>query len=139
MLRPGRAVDICDASFVATLNLMSATLFSLQATEFESTATREFKEIIQGVATTIGAPNFADFFPILRHFDPQGVLRKAELYFGQLLAKIDGYLVERLESRRKFPHAPKKDDLLETLVDISEGSEYQISRDEIKHLLLVSF
>lgn len=118
---------------------MSATLFSFQATDFESTATNEFKELIEGVATIVGVPNFADYFPILKPFDPQGVLRKSEYYFGKLLGKIDGYLVERLESRRKFPGAPKKTDFLETLVDISEGNEYQIDNDDIKHLFLVLF
>ncbi|KAL8536942.1 hypothetical protein ACS0TY_012217 [Phlomoides rotata] len=131
----GRAVDVHEASFITTLNIMSATLFSFQATEFESRATQDFKEIIQGIADIIGIANLADYFPILKPFDPQGVLRKAEYYFGKLLGKIDGYLVERLESRRNFPDALKKNDLLETLLDISEGNEYQISHDDIKHLL----
>nr|WCR39970.1 ferruginol synthase CYP2 [Scutellaria baicalensis]WCR39971.1 ferruginol synthase CYP3 [Scutellaria baicalensis] len=135
----GRAVDIREAGFITTLNLMSATLFSLQATEFESQVTQEFKEIIEGVATIVGVPNFADYFPILKPFDPQGVMRRAEYYFGKLLAKIDSYLVERLESRKRFPDAPKKTDLLETLVDISQGKEYDITNDDIKHLLLDLF
>ncbi|KAL8521788.1 hypothetical protein ACS0TY_012082 [Phlomoides rotata] len=132
----GRAVDVREASFITTLNLMSATLFSFNATQFESRATQEMKEIVEGVANIVGVANFADYFPILKPFDPQGIKRKAEYYLGQLLGMIDGYLVERLEWRRKFPHAPKKNDLLETLVNISEGNEYQISHDDIKHLLL---
>ncbi|KAL8521795.1 hypothetical protein ACS0TY_012089 [Phlomoides rotata] len=118
----GRAVDVHEATFTTTLNLMSATLFSFQATEFESRATQDFKEIIQGTADIIGVANLADYFPILKPFDPQGVLRKAEYYFRQLLGKIDGYLVERLESRRNLPDAPKKNDLLETLVDINTNT-----------------
>nr|WET52777.1 cytochrome P450 76AH20 [Ajuga reptans] len=135
----GKAVDIREAGFITTLNLMSATLFSFQATGFESKTTQEFKEIIEGVATIVGVPNFADYFPILKPFDPQGVMRRAESYFGQLLDKIDSYLVERLESRKTNPNAPKKTDLLETLIDISQGSEYQITNDDIKHLLLDLF
>nr|UXG91340.1 miltiradiene/abietatriene hydroxylase [Callicarpa americana] len=135
----GRAVDVREAAFITTLNLMSATLFSTQATEFDSEVTQEFKEIIEGVATIVGVPNFADYFPILKPFDPQGVKRMADYYFGKLLAKIQGYLNERLESRRTSPDAPKKNDFLETLVDISLGSEYKLTSDDITHLLLDLF
>lgn len=135
----GRAVDIREASFITTLNLMSATLFSTQATEFESKATGEFKEIIQGVTTSLGVANFADYFPILKPFDLQGIKRKADGYFGRLLKLIEGYLNERLESRRSNPDAPKKNDFLETLVDIIEANEYKLTTDHLTHLMLDLF
>ncbi|XP_047983334.1 ferruginol synthase 1-like [Salvia hispanica] len=134
-----RAIDIREASFITTLNLMSATLFSLQATEFDSKVTMEFKEIIEGVATIVGVPNFADFFPILRPFDPQGVKRRADVYFGRLLALIEGYLNERIQSRKTNPNAPKKDDFLETVVDILEANDYKLKTDHLTHLMLDLF
>ncbi|KAH6836759.1 hypothetical protein C2S53_007825 [Perilla frutescens var. hirtella] len=135
----GRAVDIREAAFITTLNLMSATLFSTQATEFESEVTREFKEIIEGVATIVGVANFADYFPMLKPFDLQGIKRRADAYFGKLLCKIEGYLHERLESRKANPDAPKKKDFLETLVNIIEGNQYQLTTDHLTHLLLDLF
>ncbi|KAL1552546.1 unspecific monooxygenase [Salvia divinorum] len=135
----GRAVNIREAAFITTLNLMSATLFSLQATEFDSRATMEFKEIIEGVATIIGVPNFADYFPFLRPFDPQGVKRKADVFFGKLLAKIEGYLNERIEFRKANPNAPKKDDFLETVFDIIEANDYNLKTDHFTHLMLDLF
>lgn len=137
----GRVVDIRDASFITTLNLMSATLFSIQATDFESDATEEFREIMEGVASIVGDPNFADYFPILKPFDPQGVKRKAELYFGKMLVIVEDLLNKRQEERRVNSDASsKKDDMLETLVEIldRENSEYQLSTKHITHLLLVS-
>nr|A0A1Z3GBS4.1 RecName: Full=Ferruginol synthase; AltName: Full=Cytochrome P450 76AH30 [Isodon rubescens]ASC55319.1 cytochrome P450 CYP76AH30 [Isodon rubescens] len=135
----GRAVDIREASFITTLNLMSATMFSTQATEFESEATKEFKEIIEGVATIVGVPNFADYFPILKPFDLQGIKRQADGYFGRLLKKIEGYLNERVESRRLNPDAPRKNDFLETVVDIIEADEYKLTTDHLTHLMLDLF
>nr|AJD25181.1 cytochrome P450 CYP76AH1 [Salvia miltiorrhiza] len=135
----GRAVDIREAAFITTLNLMSATLFSSQATEFDSKATMEFKEIIEGVATIVGVPNFADYFPILRPFDPQGVKRRADVFFGKLLAKIEGYLNERLESKRANPNAPKKDDFLEIVVDIIQANEFKLKTHHFTHLMLDLF
>nr|A0A0C5Q4Y6.1 RecName: Full=Ferruginol synthase 1; Short=RoFS1; AltName: Full=11-oxomiltiradiene synthase; AltName: Full=Cytochrome P450 76AH22; AltName: Full=Ferruginol monooxygenase; Short=11-hydroxyferruginol synthase; AltName: Full=Miltiradiene oxidase [Salvia rosmarinus]AJQ30187.1 ferruginol synthase [Salvia rosmarinus] len=135
----GRAIDIREAAFITTLNLMSATLFSMQATEFDSKVTMEFKEIIEGVASIVGVPNFADYFPILRPFDPQGVKRRADVYFGRLLAIIEGFLNERVESRRTNPNAPKKDDFLETLVDTLQTNDNKLKTDHLTHLMLDLF
>lgn len=134
----GKAVDIREAAFITTLNLMSATLFSTQATEFESKATREFKEIIEGVATIVGVANFGDYFPILKPLDLQGIKRRADGYFGRLLGKIQGYLDERVESRRSNPNAARKNDFLETIVDIIEADEYKLSNEHLTHLMLVT-
>nr|AMZ03391.1 cytochrome P450 CYP76AH9 [Plectranthus barbatus] len=136
----GRVVDIREASFVTTLNLMSATLFSIQATEFDSNATEEFREIMEGVASIVGDPNFADYFPILKRFDPQGVKRKAELYFGKMLVLVEDLLQKRQEERRRSPSYAKKDDLLERLVDVlNEKNEYKLTTKHITHLLLDLF
>nr|AMZ03402.1 cytochrome P450 CYP76AH15 [Plectranthus barbatus]UPO25013.1 cytochrome P450 CYP76AH15 [synthetic construct] len=135
----GRAVDIREAAFITTLNLMSATLFSTQATEFDSEATKEFKEVIEGVAVIVGEPNFADYFPILKPFDLQGIKRRANSYFGRLLKLMERYLNERLESRRLNPDAPKKNDFLETLVDIIQADEYKLTTDHVTHLMLDLF
>ncbi|XP_057799343.1 LOW QUALITY PROTEIN: sugiol synthase-like [Salvia miltiorrhiza] len=135
----GRAIDIREAAFITTLNLMSATLFSMQATEFDSKVTMEFKEIIEGVASIVGVPNFADYFPILRPFDPQGVKRRADVYFGRLLALIEGYLNDRIQFRKANPDAPKKDDFLETLVDILNSNDNKLKTDHLLHLMLDLF
>nr|A0A0S1TP26.1 RecName: Full=Ferruginol synthase; AltName: Full=11-oxomiltiradiene synthase; AltName: Full=Cytochrome P450 76AH24; Short=SpCYP76AH24; AltName: Full=Ferruginol monooxygenase; Short=11-hydroxyferruginol synthase [Salvia pomifera]ALM25796.1 cytochrome P450 76AH24-like protein [Salvia pomifera] len=135
----GRGIDIREAAFITTLNLMSATLFSMQATEFDSKVTMEFKEIIEGVASIVGVPNFADYFPILRPFDPQGVKRRADVYFGRLLGLIEGYLNERIEFRKANPNAPKKDDFLETLVDALDAKDYKLKTEHLTHLMLDLF
>ncbi|KAH6756773.1 hypothetical protein C2S53_020931 [Perilla frutescens var. hirtella] len=133
----GRAVDIREAAFITTFNLMSATLFSIQATEFDSKVTREFREIIEGVASIVGVANFADYFPILKPFDLQGIKGKAEASLGKLREKVEGYLNQRLESRKANPDAPKKTDFLETLVDIMEADESgHFTKDHLIHLLM---
>nr|WJZ49108.1 cytochrome P450 [Isodon lophanthoides var. gerardianus] len=132
----GRVVDIREATFTTMLNLMSATMFSSDDSDFDSPVTLELKEIVEGMADAIVAPNSADFFPFLKPFDPQGVRRRAKLYLGRLLHLVKGYLDQRLESRRENPTHPKPDDLLETLVDATLGSEYNLKLEDITHLLL---
>ncbi|KAG8375384.1 hypothetical protein BUALT_Bualt10G0094400 [Buddleja alternifolia] len=132
----GRAVNIGEAAFITTLNLMSATLFSATFAEFDSDAVEELKESIEGVARIVALPNFGDYFPVLKPFDLQGIKRKAEVYFGKLLVLIEDMINQRLEKRTSVGYQKKKD-LLEALLDLSEGSEYELSCYEIKHLLLV--
>ncbi|KAI3468364.1 hypothetical protein Pfo_025027 [Paulownia fortunei] len=132
----GRVVNIGEAAFITTLNLMSATLFSTEVTTFDSGATQEFKKTFEGLTNIVAVPNFADYFPVLKPIDPQGIQRKSEFYFGKMLAFIDDLINQRLRSRST---SPKKSDLLETLLDLGQGSEYGFSIKFIKHLLLDLF
>nr|WEQ50540.1 cytochrome P450 76AH55 [Salvia officinalis] len=135
----GDVVDLHDALLITNLNLMLTTLFSTRSPDFESAVTREFKEIVEVIAVAVAVPNFADYFPILKPFDPQGIKHKAELYFGKLFQKFEAFLDHRLESRRKNPGAPREQDLLETLVDISQGNEYNLTIQDIPYLLFDLF
>ncbi|XP_047967694.1 ferruginol synthase 1-like [Salvia hispanica] len=132
----GRAININEAAFITTLNLMSATLFSIKATEFDSSTTMEFKEIMEGVASIASVPNLADFFPILRPFDLQGVKRLAEVNIGRLLRLIEGYINERISVRRENPNAPKKDDFLDVIVDSLQAKDNKLTPKHFNHLLL---
>nr|WJZ49110.1 cytochrome P450 [Isodon lophanthoides var. gerardianus] len=131
----GRAVDIRATTFTTMLNVMSATMFSTDIAEFDSSETREFKEIMEGNINVFGRPNFADYFPIFERFDPQKVRGDAEVYIGRLIRLIKSHLDRRLESRRANLNHPKPNDLLETLMDIALGSDYSLSLDDITHLI----
>ncbi|KAG8375409.1 hypothetical protein BUALT_Bualt10G0097100 [Buddleja alternifolia] len=133
----GRAVNIGEATFITTLNLMSATLFSANFAEFDSHGTEELKESIEGVASIFGVPNLGDYFPVLKRFDLQGIKWKAEFHVGKLLDLIEDIINKRLEERSTSVGSPKKKDLLETLLDLSEGSECELSCNEIKHFFMV--
>ncbi|KAH6787251.1 hypothetical protein C2S52_006803 [Perilla frutescens var. hirtella] len=132
----GRAVDIREAAFITTVNLMSATLFSTQATEFDSSEdTRGLKENVEGVVSIVGLANMADFFPILKPFDLQGIKRRAGVCFTNLLDMIEGYLNQRVEWRKA--KKTKHDDFLETLTDIMEDEDNNgLTTQHAAHLML---
>ncbi|KAL8487553.1 hypothetical protein ACS0TY_024020 [Phlomoides rotata] len=127
----GRVVNIADAAFVTSLNLITATLFSVDFTNFDSDVTQELKECLQGAGKIAAAPNLADFFPVLEKLDPQGLKKEAEFYLGKLLSIIGDTMNQRLESRRGA--SEKKSDMLEALLDMS--TEYELSFEEMQHLL----
>lgn len=130
----GQVVNLREAFFVTTLNLMSATLFSMQVSDYDSNATEEFREIFESLTNVLGEPNIADFFPFLRNIDPQGVRKKSNFYFGKLFGFIGDVINQRLRAR-STSNSSQKSDLLETLIDVSQGSEYEMSTDVIKVLL----
>ncbi|KAL1543455.1 unspecific monooxygenase [Salvia divinorum] len=129
----GKAVDVGEAAFTTSLNLMSASLFSAESARFDSESSQEMKEVVWGVMKSVGTPNFADYFPLLKPADPQGILKATEFNFGKLFAKLDEIIDEKLRSRGE------KRDLMEALLDIHQRDEAQLSRDDIRHLLLDLF
>ncbi|XP_047978073.1 cytochrome P450 76T24-like [Salvia hispanica] len=126
----GSAVDVGEAAFTTALNLISASLFSAEFARFDSESSQEMKEAVCGVMKSVGSPNFADYFPLLKPADPQGLLKAAELSTGMLFVKLDEIIDEKLKSRGE------KRDLVEALLEINQRDEAQLSRDDIRHLLL---
>ncbi|KAI3465333.1 hypothetical protein Pfo_021996 [Paulownia fortunei] len=131
-----RVVNIGEVAFVTSLNLMSATLFSLDFAHFDSNSAQEMKETIQGMMKILGTPNLADYFPVLQLIDPQGLKRQTEFYCGKLLAIFDEIISKRLLSRGIFSDSPRKKDLLEALLDLNQENDSDSSLNDIKHLLL---
>ncbi|KAK6154434.1 hypothetical protein DH2020_008682 [Rehmannia glutinosa] len=130
----GRAVDIGRAAFTTSLNLMSATLFSVEFAPFNSDSSQEMRDVVWGVMKNIGSPNLADYFPVLKRADPQGILRETTVYFEKLFAIFDRIIDEKLKTKTS---GGEKSDLLEALIDLHERDE--LSRNDIKHLLLDLF
>ncbi|KAM5570109.1 hypothetical protein ABKV19_017228 [Rosa sericea] len=118
----GVAVDIREAAFKTTLNLLSRTIFSFDLAATESSSSemaREYKEIISGVMEETGKRNLADYFPVLRKLDPQGIRRRFTNYYNRMLGFIESVIDQRLESRKGDDYVTNND-MLDTLISISE-------------------
>ncbi|KAK4491814.1 hypothetical protein RD792_002590 [Penstemon davidsonii] len=133
-----RVVNVEEVAFITALNLMSNTLFSMDFAKFDCSGGLELKRIVQDVVVTLSAPNIADFFPVLGAIDPQGIKRKADVCVGKLLGMFEEIIDERLK-KRDDSNSLEKFDMLETLLHLSQGNEYDLSYNEIKHLLLDLF
>ncbi|KAF8380389.1 hypothetical protein HHK36_027874 [Tetracentron sinense] len=135
--KAGKAVDVGRAAFSTTLNLMWNTLFSIDMAQPNSDTAQEFKDLVWGMMEEIARPNIADFFPVLRMIDPQGIRRRLSIYFGKLFEVFDGMIDQRLKSRAS-PTYLTSNDLLDTLLNHWETS-FEIGRPDIQHLLLDIF
>ncbi|KAG8391716.1 hypothetical protein BUALT_Bualt01G0216100 [Buddleja alternifolia] len=134
----GQAVDIGKAAFTTSLNLMSATLFSVDFAAFGSVSSQEHRDTVCGIMAVVGKPNFVDYFPLLKMADLQGIFRETTFYFKKCFEIFDEIISQRLKIRGTSEVSMLKNDMLEALLDLKQKNESELSFDDIKHLLLVS-
>ncbi|OUZ99480.1 Cytochrome P450 [Macleaya cordata] len=131
----GSAVNIGQAAFTTLLNLISNTCFSIDLVDLNSDSAQNFKSIFRLIIEEAGKPNLADYFPILRWIDPQGIRRRMTKYFAEIDEIFDGLIDQKLQGPKE---KRTSNDLLDMLLDHSSSHENgfdQLGRPEIKGLL----
>ena len=81
----GDAVDIGKAAFKTSLNLLSNTIFSVDLADPSSATGRELSKLVHSILEVGSRPNLADYFPVLKKVDPQGIRRKMTIYYGKMI------------------------------------------------------
>ncbi|PKI69529.1 hypothetical protein CRG98_010057 [Punica granatum] len=127
----GSLVNIGEAGFTTTLNLLGNTIISMDLADPTSESAKEFKELVWQIMVEVGKPNLADYFPVLKRVDPQGARRRMTGYFRRLFDVFQGIIKSRLQGR-EVTGSVRKNDVLDTLLELSM-EEFQI-----KHLFFVS-
>lgn len=133
----GRPVNIAREAFKTSLNLLSNTIFSVDLVDPISETAQEFKELVRDVMEGAAKPNLVDYFPVLRHIDPQGIRRGLTIYFGRLIGIFDRMIKQRLHLR-KMQDSIGSSDVLDSLLNITQDDSNEIKISHIEHLLLVS-
>ncbi|GAB4834283.1 hypothetical protein Ancab_039964 [Ancistrocladus abbreviatus] len=133
----GVAVDIGQAAFSTTLNLLSTTFFSMDLLEPGSNTAREFREIVWGIMVEAGKPNFADYFPTLKRLDPQRIRRRMEAHFQKMMNLFNSMIDQRLQARKSG--SVEVIDALDALLRISQENGEELKLSNIEHLLLDLF
>ncbi|XP_019177313.1 PREDICTED: geraniol 8-hydroxylase-like [Ipomoea nil] len=113
----GKAVDIGQAAFTTSLNLLSNTVFSKDLADPNSNERLEMRDLICEAMSESGKTNLVDFFPVLRKFDPQGVRRRITVCFAKLLQIFGGLIEERMAARALGTN--DNCDMLDYLLNIS--------------------
>ncbi|KAJ4827264.1 hypothetical protein Tsubulata_028109 [Turnera subulata] len=134
----GESVDIGQAAFRTTFNALSNIVFSLDLRDSSSETVQKFKEEVRGALDELGRPNLADYFPILRYIDLQGIRRRTGFHFRKIFELFDQIINERLQARNMEGYIPAND-MLDTLLSISEDNSGTMNNNYIKHLLLDVF
>nr|AMO03310.1 geraniol 10-hydroxylase 1 [Primula forbesii] len=134
----GEAVDVGRAAFTTSLNILSNTVFSLDLADPSEESSRQFKDLIWNIMEEAGKPNAVDYFPILSKVDLQGIRRRMTVHFGKVLELFGTLIDERLESRRSHK-INGENDVLDALLNISEGNNEEIDRTHIERLFVDLF
>ncbi|XP_023759798.1 cytochrome P450 76T24 [Lactuca sativa] len=136
--RNEKAVNIGAAFFTTTLNILSKLIFSVDFAEYDTESSQEFKEAVMALLNFGGRPNLADFFPILKPFDPQGFVRQGNVYGKKLLTIIDRIVDQRLQSRLSSSSLTNND-VLDSLLNLVHQEESMFSLEDMRHLFLALF
>ncbi|KAK8503075.1 hypothetical protein V6N11_066349 [Hibiscus sabdariffa] len=134
----GEAIDVGQAVFDATINLLSNTIFSMDLIDPNSAHAQEFRTTVRFITHDAGIPNLADYFHLLRKFDPQGIRRRMTLHFEKLLTLFADMFDERSESR-KSKNSTASNDFLDTIIDIIENGIDELNRTQVIYLLMILF
>ncbi|TYI11672.1 hypothetical protein ES332_A09G223600v1 [Gossypium tomentosum] len=118
----GEAVNIGQAAFDTTINLLSNTIFSMDLVDPNSSIAREFKETVCDIMVEIGKPNLADYFPLLTKLDPQGIRRRMTLHFN-----------------KKSQDSTSSNDIMDTLINVVEDGIEELNKTHVTNLLLDLF
>lgn len=137
----GEAVDMARAFFVTALNIISNALFSTDLAIHDSKSSHElFHSTVVRLMNVTGKPNAGDYFPFLRFLDLQGTRKEAtlctEILFKVFQELIDARMAKR--STQTYRKEISSFDLLDTLLDLTQGNKAELSINIIKHFLQVS-
>ncbi|CAI0459210.1 unnamed protein product [Linum tenue] len=135
-------VDVGRAAFKATLNSLSATIFSLNLADEEGPETaREFKDLARGIMEEAGKPNLGDYFPVLAKLDLQGIQKRVAGHIGKVL-NLFGWVIDQRLQKLKSENYASTNDMLDTLLAIGDDDhnrETTMDSTRIKHLFLDLF
>nr|QWK52442.1 cytochrome P450 76C9 [Isatis tinctoria] len=135
------AVDISRASFITTLNIISNTLFSVDLGSYGSEKANGFHDSVIGAMEAAGCPDLANFFPFLGFLDLQGNSKKIKLCTERLFEVFRGFIDNKTaeKSLRNIPKDTSNSDVLDALLDLTQGDEAELDNNDIERLLLDMF
>ncbi|KAI3681652.1 hypothetical protein L6452_36454 [Arctium lappa] len=138
-----KVVNIGAVVFTTILDIFFNILFSTDFAENDSVSSQEFKDAVWAILEVGGKPNLADFFPILKLFDPQGLLRHGNVHGKKLITMLDMIIDQRLQTRSSSSScggvSSINNDVLDSLLNLTLKEESGFSRNDMKHWFLVLF
>ncbi|CAI0404278.1 unnamed protein product [Linum tenue] len=101
----GESVSIGEVVFTAIFDSLSNLMLSRDCIGFESSETaNRLKSLIWRFMELGTSPNLADFFPVLKKLDPQGLRREVFRCCNELYSVWQPYVKQRRERRRRDPY-----------------------------------
>ncbi|KAL5552129.1 hypothetical protein UlMin_002305 [Ulmus minor] len=123
----GKEVKIKELAVATIINMMGCVLVSKDVVNLEQESVHgEICQLLKDIIDGTAAPNISDFFPILRPFDPQHVLKRVTKLSIRLCKLWEAILEER-KLEKETRDASSSRDFLDILVKNS-ATDDQINR-----------
>ncbi|KAM1241919.1 hypothetical protein TB2_047194 [Malus domestica] len=113
-------VNIAEWVFITVANIISNLTCSKSLFEYTTKEGREMKQSLKELIKLHGMGNIADFFPLFKLFDPQGLKRRTLAIFQKYDALYEKLIDERLKEREiGINNTTKKEkgDMLDALLN----------------------
>ncbi|KAK7349791.1 hypothetical protein VNO77_07472 [Canavalia gladiata] len=130
----GEAIDIGQIAFTTVLNSISNTLFSIDLAGYSSGSSQIFRNVISRILVEAAKPNVADYYPILRIFDPQGARRRLQKYYQTILTVFDAIVEERIQKGNSV-----EGDVLDSFLNFRQEENLELTRHDLLHIFLDLF
>lgn len=138
---PG-AVNLAQCLFLMSFNLVGNLVFSKDLLDSQCEEGKEFFDAMRRISGLVGKPNVADFIPLLKWLDPQGVKRGMNENLGKAMKIVGRFVNERAEEQKTgMKRVNNYKDFLDVLLEFEgHGKEEpdKISDHNINIILLVS-
>eukprot|EP01018_Ginkgo_biloba_P016194 Gb_24534 [translate_table: standard] len=128
-----KPVDLSKRISSLTLNIMCRMLTGKTYSNYDSEG-REFNNMFHEIAAVDGAFNIGDFIPFLNWLDLQGLIRRMKKVFNIYDAFAEKVIDEHIERRKE--KGLTSNDFVDALLDISETRTMEITRENIKAIIL---
>ncbi|KAK9126508.1 hypothetical protein Scep_015354 [Stephania cephalantha] len=139
----GGGVEIARHVSYMSFNLIANLMLSRDLVDPQSKQGDEFFTSVSQFLEWGGKPNVADFFPLLKRLDPQGIKKKMERDLGLALGFASSFVKERIQERRKSDKEQRKKDFLDLLLefqgDEKAGEPAKIMEKDVNVLILVRY
>ncbi|EOA25946.1 hypothetical protein CARUB_v10019335mg [Capsella rubella] len=116
-----KTIDVGRYFFLMAFNLIGNLMFSRDLLDPDSKRGSEFFYHTGKVMEFAGKPNVADFFPLLRFLDPQGIRRTTQFHVEKAFEIAGQFIRERSEVREREESDEKTKDYLDVLLEFRGG------------------
>ncbi|GAB2213026.1 hypothetical protein Drorol1_Dr00021039 [Drosera rotundifolia] len=137
----GSMVTVREAVFTTSLNVLSNVFFSIDVADprCDRVDQGEFWELVWAIGKVIGKPNVADYIPILKLIDPQGITRRTSFHVRKAIKILDALIAKRLRSREEKSYVEDNHDVLDDFITICQEQDSELKLSHIPHVILELF
>ncbi|KAK2378967.1 cytochrome P450 76T24 [Trifolium repens] len=100
-------------------------------------SSQNFRDVVSSMLIDASKPNIADYYPILRRFDPQGAQRRMKNYYQKLITLFESIIKDRSIRMKDF--MMEGSDVLDSFLDIIQKENPELTLHEVLHLFLDLF